>query len=129
MLCVPIRVTQLRLHSAIYPKTLIKENILGVLVVFQWKPIHLVTMRTWVLSLASISGLRTWHCCEQWCSSQTGLGSRVVVAVAVTSGYSSNETPRLGTSICRRCSPKKPICIYILLLIWKQHAMKIAYLY
>ena len=28
-------------------------------------------------------------------------------AVVYTSGYSSNSIPSLGTSICRRCSPKK----------------------
>ena len=34
--------------------------------------------------------------------------------VAQASGYSSNSIPRLGTSICCRCSPKKDyIYIYI----------------
>ena len=35
------------------------------------------------------------------------LGSRVVVAVAVTGSYSSDLTPGLGTSICQVCGPKK----------------------
>ena len=36
-----------------------------------------------VHSLALLSGLRIWRCCELWCRSQTRLGSRVTVAVAV----------------------------------------------
>ena len=32
-------------------------------------------------SLASLSGLRIWHCRELWYKLQTRLGSRVVVAV------------------------------------------------
>ena len=35
------------------------------------------------------------------------LGSFVVVTVAVAGGYSSDLTPRLGTSICLGCGPKK----------------------
>ena len=34
-------------------------------------------------------------------------GVAVAVAVAKASGYSSNLTPSLGTSICRGCSPRK----------------------
>ena len=37
-------------------------------------------------------GLRTWHCCELWCRSQTWLGSQVTMAVAQASSYSSNST-------------------------------------
>ena len=41
--------------------------------------------------------------------SKTWLGSRVAVAVAYVSGYSSDLTPSLGTSICHKCGPpKKP---------------------
>ena len=36
------------------------------------------------------------------------LGSGIVVAVAVAGSCSSDSTPRLGTSICCGCSPKKP---------------------
>ena len=60
-----------------------------------------------VQSLALISRLRIWHCCELWYTSQIWLGSGVAVAVAVASSYSSDSTPRLGSSICCRCSPKK----------------------
>ena len=66
-----------------------------------------MSMRMQVWSLASLSGLRIWHCHELWCRSQMWLGSQVAVAVAWASGYSFNLTPRLGTSICRECGPKK----------------------
>ena len=36
---------------------------------------------TQVQSLASISGLRIWHCHELWCRSQTQLRSHVAMAV------------------------------------------------
>ena len=68
--------------------------------------IQLGTMRLGVLSLASLSGLRIQHCHELG-RSQTRLGSGVAVAVAWASGYSSNWTPSLGTSICHGCSSKK----------------------
>ena len=42
---------------------------------------RLVSMRMQVRSLASLSGLRIWHCCEQWCRLQTWLRSWVAVAV------------------------------------------------
>ena len=35
------------------------------------------------------------------------LGSGVAVAVAVAGSYGFDSTPRLGTSICLGCSPKK----------------------
>ena len=35
------------------------------------------------------------------------LGSGIAVAVVKASGYSSDLTPSLGTSICQGCSPKK----------------------
>ena len=63
-------------------------------------------MRMQVWSLALLSGLRIQHCHELWCS-QTRLGYAISVALAYASGYSSNSTPSLGTSICCRCSPKK----------------------
>ena len=63
--------------------------------------------------VGSIPGLTQWikdpvfH--EVRCRLQTRLGSDVAVAVAVVEAgsYSSNSTPSLGTSICRRCGPKK----------------------
>ena len=36
-----------------------------------WKRIQLVTMRFQVQSLASLSGLRIWHCPELWCRSDS----------------------------------------------------------
>ena len=51
-------------------------------VVAQRKCIRLVSMRIWVPSLASISGLRIGRCHELWCRSQMRLGSGVAVAVA-----------------------------------------------
>ena len=47
----------------------------------------------------------TWHCHELWYRSQTRL--RPGVAVALASGYSSDLTLSLGTSMCRIPSPKK----------------------
>ena len=47
----------------------------GVPTVVQWKQIQLVSMRVWVQSLASLSGLNIWHCRELW------LRSHVDVAV------------------------------------------------
>ena len=38
-------------------------------------------MRLQVRSLALLSGLRLWHCCELWCRLQTWLRSRVAVAL------------------------------------------------
>ena len=79
----------------------------GVPVVAQRKRIWLGTMRLGVWSQASLSGLRIWHCRELWYRLQTQVRSGVAVAVAVASSYSSDLTPSMGTSICRRCSPKK----------------------
>ena len=47
----------------------------------QQKRIQLGDMRSWVQSLASLSGLRIWRCFELWYRSQTWLGSQVAVAV------------------------------------------------
>ena len=51
-----------------------------------------------VRSLASLSGLWSWHCPELWCRSQMQLRSGVAVAVAQAGSYSSDSTPSLGTS-------------------------------
>ena len=48
----------------------IKRVAAGVPVVTHRKWIWLGTIRFWVLSLASLSGLRIWHCCELWFRSQ-----------------------------------------------------------
>ena len=50
-------------------------------VVAQRKCIRLVSMRIWVPSLASISGLRIQRCHELWHRLQTWLRSHVAVAV------------------------------------------------
>ena len=42
---------------------------------------QLVSMRMQVPSLASLSGLRIWHCRELWCRLQMWLLSLVAVAV------------------------------------------------
>ena len=61
----------------------------------------------WVWSLAWLIGLRIWHRRELWCVSQMQLGSGIVVAVVLAGSCSSYSTPRLRTSICCRCVPKK----------------------
>ena len=62
-------------------------------------------MRTWVRSLASLSGFQHFH--ELWCRSQTQLGSCMAVAVVQAGSCSSDSTPSLGTSVCHGCGPKK----------------------
>ena len=64
----------------------------GVPVVAQWKRIWLVSMRTRVRSLASLSGLRIRHGRELWCGSQTQFRSCVAVAVALASSCISDLT-------------------------------------
>ena len=73
----------------------------------QWKQIQLGTMSWWVQSLASLSGLKIWHCRELWHRLQTQLGTDVAVAVA--GSCSSDWIPSLGTSMCLKCGPKKQI--------------------
>ena len=46
-----------------------KMSLGGVLAVAQRKRIQLVSMRMWVLSLASRTGSGIWHCHELWCRS------------------------------------------------------------
>ena len=60
-----------------------------------------------VCSLASISGLRIWHCHELWCRLQTWLRSCAAVAGAQAGSCSSDLTPSLGISICCQCGPEK----------------------
>ena len=64
-------------------------------------------MRTQVRSLALISGLRIPCCHDLWCRSKMQLRSHAAVTVVQASSYSSNSTPSLGTSICRRSDLKK----------------------
>ena len=79
-----------------------------VLIVAQWKRIRLGIMRWQLWSLASRSGLRIRCCHELWGRLQTRLRSGFAVAVVWASGCSSDWTPSLGTSICRKCGAKKP---------------------
>ena len=66
---------------------------------------QLLSMRTWVWSLASLSGSGIWRCHELWCRSW--LGCLIAVAVVQAGSCSSNTTPSLGTSICYKYGPKK----------------------
>ena len=61
----------------------------------QQKGIWLVSMRTQVWSLASLSGLRIQHCLELWCRLQMWPRSGVAVAVVQASNYSFNSTSSL----------------------------------
>ena len=82
----------------------------------QWKRTRLVSMRTQVRPLASLSGSRILlPCCELWCRSQTWLGSGVAVAAVWDSSYSPDWTSGLGIS-CHNCSSKKQIIIIMLIL-------------
>ena len=63
-------------------------------------------MGMWVLSLASLSGLRIWRCYELY-RSQIKLGSGVALVETVAGSYSSDLNPSLGTSICSGFSPTK----------------------
>ena len=47
-------------------------------------------LRMWVWPLASLSGLRIWHCHELWSRSQMQLGSGVAVALVWAGSNSSN---------------------------------------
>ena len=57
----------------------------------------------------SIPGRAQWvkdiGCHEPQCMSQMSLGSSVAVDVVQAGSCSSDSTPSLGTSICRRCGP------------------------
>ena len=64
------------------PAVMNQRMFVRVPIMAQWKWISLVTMRTQVPSLSSLSGLRIWHCHELWCRLQMWLGSDIAVAVA-----------------------------------------------
>ena len=68
---------------------------------------RLGTMRMWVQSLASLSGLRVQRCLEPWCRLQMQFRSHVAVAVVKAGSCSSDSTLSLGTSICQGCGSKK----------------------
>ena len=79
----------------------------GVPIVAQWKRLRWVSMRTQVGSLALVSGLRIWRCCELLWRWQARLGCGVAVAVAEASSYSCDPTPSLGTCTCPGRGSKK----------------------
>ena len=54
-----------------------------------------------------LNGLRIWHYYKLQHRMQMWLGSGIAVAVAQAGSCISNSVPRLGTSICCRCGPKK----------------------
>ena len=58
-----------------------RETNIGVPIVVQWKQIRLGTMKLQIGSLALLSRSGIRCCQEQWCGSQTQLGSGVAVAV------------------------------------------------
>ena len=84
-------------HQCLYfsKKIQYKSHQPGVPVMAQRKRIGLGTMKLWVGSLASLSGLRIPHCSELWCRSQTQLGSDVAVAVVQAHCCSSDWNPSL----------------------------------
>ena len=59
----------------------------------QWIKTRLVSMRTQVPSLASLSGLRIRRCCELCSRLQTRLRSGVTVAVVEAGSCSFDLTP------------------------------------
>ena len=63
-------------------------------------------MMTRVQSLASLSVLRIWCCCELQCSLQMQLRSCIAVAVVQASSCSSHMTPSLGTFVYHGYGPK-----------------------
>ena len=60
-----------------------------------------------VRSLALLSGLRIWCCCELWCRLQTWAQILRCCGCGVGQRLQLWFTPSLGTSICLSASPKK----------------------
>ena len=86
---------------------IIKTGSQGIPVMAQWKWIWLASKRTQVRSLASLSGLRIWRCCELWCRSKTRLRFGVAVAVASLAATGLIWYLAWETSICGGCGQKK----------------------
>ena len=65
-------------------------------------------MRTRVRPLASLGGLRFWHCCELWCvRRRCGSDLALLWLWCGPAATALIRPPSLGTSICSRCGPKK----------------------
>ena len=77
-----------------------KYKYIGVRIVAQQKRIWLGTMTLQVWSLALLSGLRIWSCCELWYRLQMRLRSGI-------GWHGSDSTPSLGVFICPVCGSKK----------------------
>ena len=60
-----------------------------------------------VQSLASLSGLKIWHCPKLRRRLHMQLRSCDAVAVVKAGSCTSDWTPSLGTSLCHKCHPKK----------------------
>ena len=87
----------------------------------QWYGTQLVSMRTRVRSLASLSGLRIWHCGkkkekkkESGIVVSHGIGCRHSCGVGrcgcgVGQHLQLQFDPELGTSMCHGCGPKNKL--------------------
>ena len=98
----PMRTLEVRKVSSLMEKANLR-----VPAVARWKQIWLVSMRTWVQSLASLSRLGIWRCHELWCRLKAQLRSCIAVAVAVAGSCNSDSTPSLGIFTCCKWGPKK----------------------
>ena len=83
------------------------RNNSGVLFASPWVKNLLVSMRTWVQSLALLSGQKIWGCHKLWHRSQLRLGSNVAVAVMWASAAALIWIWSWEPSICCRSSHKK----------------------
>ena len=61
-----------------------------------------------VRSLALLSGLRVWYCCELWCRSQMGSDPKLLWLWCRPAAVSSNWIFSLGPAICCRCASPRP---------------------
>ena len=68
---------------------------------------QLVSMRTQVRWLTSLSGLRIRRCLKLWCRSQMQLRTSIAVAVVAGLQLQFCFDPSLGISIGHRRGPKK----------------------
>ena len=75
----------------------------------QWKRIQLVSMRVWVQPLASLSGSGIQQCCElrYWSEMRHSLDPALLWLWYKPEAVANNLIPSLGTSIWRRCRPRK----------------------